>query len=270
MSTLEIPLRASRHGQQPAQQPPPPPGPSRRVFVHDVMGTAVSIHVRTTDPDDPVLDAASEHVHSHLRRVDRTLSTWRADSDLLRLQHGELDADAAHPWVAEVTELCLEAEDRTDGLFRAWRSRDGGRPTFDPTGLVKGWAVSAAAAHLEEVPGIAFSVGAGGDVVVGTGRGWDGPAPQWRIGIEDPRVRGRIADVVTLCRGAVATSGAAARGAHIVDPRTGAGVNRPGSATVVGPDLLWADVWATAAFVDPARAGRLLEARDPAYRLVLL
>jgi FAD:protein FMN transferase len=47
----------------------------------------------------------------------------------------------------------------------------------------------------------------------------------------------------------VATSGTAARGAHVLDPRTG----EPGgdgllSVTVVAPDLLWADVYATAAF----------------------
>ncbi|CAN7487924.1 FAD:protein FMN transferase [Knoellia sp. LjRoot47] len=258
MSTLEIPVRRPRTE------------PTRRVFVHEVMGTVVSIHVRTDDPHSEHLEAASEHVLAHLRRADEVLSTWRADSDLLRLQHGEIDARDAHPWVAEVTDLCLEAEDRTDGLFRAWRTRGGGRPTFDPTGLVKGWAVSAASAHLETVPGVAFSVGAGGDVLVGTGRGWDAVAPVWRIGIEDPRDRTSIAEVVTLSRGAVATSGAAARGAHIVDPRTGLGIDRPGSATVVGPDLVWADVWATAAFVDPVRAGRLLEARDPAYRLLAL
>ncbi|GAA4108152.1 FAD:protein FMN transferase [Knoellia locipacati] len=258
MSTLEIPVRTS------------PAAATRRAFVHHVMGTAVSIHVRATDPHRPDIEAASDRVLAHLRRVDRVLSTWRADSDLLRLQHGELDADDAHPWVAEVTDLCLEAEDRTDGLFRAWRSTAGGRSTFDPTGLVKGWAVSAASAHLETVPGISFSIGAGGDVVVGTGRGWHDDPPVWRIGIEDPRDRREVAEVVTLTRGAVATSGAAARGAHIVDPRTGRGIDRPGSATVVGPDLLWADVWATAAFVDPARAGRLLEARDPAYRLLAL
>jgi thiamine biosynthesis lipoprotein len=38
----------------------------------------------------------------------------------------------------------------------------------------------------------------------------------------------------------------------------------------VGLELLWADVWATAAFVDPTRTERLLEARDPAYRLIVL
>ena len=69
-------------------------------------------------------------------------------------------------------------------------------------------------------------------------------------------------------RGAVATSGSAARGAHVVDPRTGRGITRSGSATVVGPELLWADVWATAAWVDPARAAQLIAERDPDYSLV--
>ena len=234
------------------------------------MGLPVSLHVRALEPDRPEIELAAGRVFAHLERVDRVLSTWRADSDLLRLQHGELDADQAHPWLAEVTDLCLEAEDRTDGLFRAWRSREGGRPTFDPTGLVKGWAVAAAAAHLETVADIAFSIGAGGDIVVGVGHGMLDARPIWRIGIENARDRSQVADVVTLSRGAVATSGAAARGAHIVDPRTGQPLSRPGSTTVVGPDLLWADVWATAAFVDPTTTRRLLEARDPAYRLIVL
>lgn len=242
----------------------------RRVFVRQIMGMPVSIHVRAFEPGRPEIEAAAGRAFAHLERVDRVLSTWRADSDLLRLQHGELDVDSAHPWLAEVTDLCLEAEDRTDGLFRAWRSRDGGRVTFDPTGLVKGWAVSNAAAHLETVAEIGFSIGAGGDVVVGAGRGMLHSEPVWRIGIENPRDRSEVAEVVTLARGAIATSGSAARGAHIVDPRTGQGISRPGSATVIGPDLLWADVWATSAFVDPTRTERLLEARDPAYRLLVL
>ncbi|MEO6019615.1 MAG: FAD:protein FMN transferase [Knoellia sp.] len=257
MSTLEIPLRAPRAA-------------SRRVFVRQVMGLPVSIHIRAYEPDHPEIELAAQRVFAHLERVDRVLSTWRSDSDLLRLQHGELDPDAAHPWLAEVADLCLEAEDRTDGLFRAWRSRDGGRPVFDPTGLVKGWAVAASSAHLETVPDIGFSIGGGGDIVVGTGRGMLAAEPVWRIGIENPRDRSEVAEVVTLSRGAIATSGTAARGAHIMDPHTGQPISRIGSTTVVGPDLLWADVWATAAFVDPTRTERLLEARDPAYRLIVL
>lgn len=255
MNTVEIPVRAASR---------------RRVFVRQIMGMPVSIHVRAFDPGRPEIEVAASRAFAHLERVDRVLSTWRSDSDLLRLQHGELDVDAAHPWLAEVTDLCLEAEDRTDGLFRAWRSREGGRPTFDPTGLVKGWAVANAAAHLETVPEIGFSIGAGGDITVGAGRGMLHSEPVWRIGIENPRNRSEVAEVVTLKRGAIATSGAAARGAHVVDPRTGQGISRTGSSTVTGPELLWADVWATAAFVDPTRTRDLLEARDPAYRLIVL
>jgi thiamine biosynthesis lipoprotein len=39
---------------------------------------------------------------------------------------------------------------------------------------------------------------------------------------------------------------------------------------VVGPELLWADVWATAAWVDPTRASALMAQRDPQYALLTL
>ena len=100
----------------------------------------------------------------------------------------------------------------------------GGRLAYDPTGLVKGWAVAGAAAHLDVVPEIAYSIGAGGDVVVGAGPGPSAPAPSWRIGIEDPRRPRRPSPRSSPSgAGAVATSGAAARGAHVVDPVTRAG-----------------------------------------------
>ena len=47
---------------------------------------------------------------------------------------------------------------------------------------------------------------------------------------------------------AVATSGTAARGSHLLDPSTGRAVTDLLSVTVTGPSLLWADVPATAAF----------------------
>jgi thiamine biosynthesis lipoprotein len=48
---------------------------------------------------------------------------------------------------------------------------------------------------------------------------------------------------------AVATSGTAERGAHIVDPRTGGPADGPASVTVVGASLTRVDALATAAFV---------------------
>ncbi len=72
-------------------------------------------------------------------------------------------------------------------------------------------------------------------------------ARTWTVGIEDPRDGGRIQARVPVQDGAVATSGTAARGLHIVDPRSGERAANVRSATVIGPSLLWADVYATAA-----------------------
>lgn len=235
----------------------------RRAFVEQVMGMPVSVHLRG-DVDSQAADAAVAQVFAHLRKVDEVFSTWRDDSELSRMLRGELDPRVAHPWLAEVRELCTVAELRTGGLFSA-HTADGG---YDPTGLVKGWAVEGAAAHLAHVPGISFCLNAGGDLVAGTGYG---AAPtSWRVGIEDPRDRSRVAATVDLTRGGLATSGAAARGAHILDPRSGAAVERSGSATVWGPTLLWADVWATALFVDPVAGAAALQLAEPAYRHLVL
>jgi thiamine biosynthesis lipoprotein len=227
------------------------------------MGMPVSIHVRAAEPLPAGLERAVAQAFSHLRRVDRVFSTWRTDSDLLRVATGDLAPARAHPWLAEVRDLCTAAERRTGGLFSAHHGAG-----YDPTGLVKGWAVEGAARHLALVPGVAFCVNAGGDLVAGAGRGTS-PVP-WTIGIEDPRDRSRVAATVELSHGGLATSGSAARGAHVRDPRTGDPVARPGSASVWGPSLLWADVWATALFVDPTAGAAALEAADPAYRSLLL
>lgn len=248
----------------------------RRAFVEVIMGMPISLHIKAIDVDREEIAAAAENVFATLRKVDDLFSTWRADSELRQLQVGDIAAGDCHPWQAEVLELALEAEEFTDGLFTAWHTPGGGaasrggRAAYDPTGIVKGWAVEKAAEMLRVVPGISFYLSAGGDLVVGTGPGVQGSAPAWLIGIESPFAPGTYAGSVEITAGAVATSGSAARGAHVIDPRTGLGVERPGSATVVGPDLVWADVWATAAYVDPAEARRLMAIRAPEYHLAVL
>ena len=243
---------------------PWPATPPRRAFVTQVMGLPVSVHVRGR-VDAPEVSAAVGQVWSTLRKVDELFSAWREDSELLRLRRGELDGAQAHPWHEEVALLCAEAQRRTGGLFAASYPGAGG---YDPTGLVKGWAVEKAAAHLANVPGISICLGAGGDLVVGAGRGTR--PTSWRVGIEDPARAGAIAASLDIARGGLATSGTAARGQHIADPRSGGPVGRSGSVTVWGPSLVWADVWATALFVDPQAGGESLAAHDPQYRSFVL
>ena len=216
----------------------------RRTFVEQVMGLPVSLSVRGPHARGDRVARLAADFFAALRADDALFSPWRPGSEVSRIRRGELRPEDASERVREVARLCVEAERRTGGAFSAWR------PDFDPTGLVKGWAVELAfETLLARLAGLGphdALVSAGGDVAVACART---DTPDWRIGVEDARDRSRILLTVPLRRGAVATSGTAARGRHIVDPATGVPATELLSATVIGASLTWADVHATAAFV---------------------
>lgn len=242
------------------------PAPERRTWVQTVMGLPVSVTVRGAGARDERADVVVHDLYADLRAADRQFSTYRADSDTSLLGRGVLPRELSGPAMCEVLALCDQARALTDGLFDAELPDSDGRRQLDPSGLVKGWAVERAARELERLDGLDWIVNAGGDVL---GHAELGPA--WRVAVEDPRDRTRVLAVLTVRTGAVATSGTAARGAHITDPRTG----RPAtagllSATVVGPSLTWADVLATAAFVEgPAALARIADLDGYEAMLVL-
>ena len=256
---------------------------SRRAWVQQIMGMPISIHLRGQDVDSPMVAHVVEDAFDLLREADRLFSTYREDSEVSRIRTGELDPANADPLVQQVVTLCRQAGELTQGAFTDQLPDDHGVLRFDPTGLVKGWAADRAANRLADLSGLTFCLNAGGDVVVGGTEAETetevngGPAQSsgearavWRVGIEDPRDRTRVAQVVELHHGGVATSGTAARGAHLYDPNTQRFVDRGGSVTVVGPSLMWADVWATALFVGPKSLMlRFSEVAD-GYRVISL
>jgi thiamine biosynthesis lipoprotein len=91
----------------------------------------------------------------------------------------------------------------------------------------------------------------------------------WRIGVEDPAQPDRLLAILDVTDSAVATSGRAHRGAHIVDPHTGSPARGLDSVTVVGPSLTWADVYATAAVARGPEAVTWL-AGLPGYEALLV
>ena len=211
--------------------------------VEHVMGMPIVLDVRDADVDDGAVDAAL----ALLREVDATFSTYKADSEVSRLARGELAEADAGPEVRAVLARCEELRGETGGFFDA---RAGG--SLDPSGYVKGWAVERAADVLWDAGLRDFALNAGGDIRL---RGRARPEPVWRVGIQHPRQGDRVAAVVEANDLAVATSGAYARGDHIVDPHTGRAPDGVLSVTVVGADLATADAYATAAFAMGGRAG---------------
>ncbi len=222
--------------------------PGRTVRVEPAMGTVFSLDLR--DPVDP---GVLEQVVALLHRLDALCSTYRPDSQVSRLRRGELALVDADPEVRAAAELCGRARAVTGGFFDAGSGAD-----FDPSGVVKGWAVERASVLLTQAGVWRHSVNGGGDVAVGQG---PEPGRPWRVGVSDPHRTGVLLAAVGLERGGVATSGTAERGDHVRDPTTGSAARGLRSATVVGPSLLWADVLATAAVAaGPARAPDVLAA----------
>jgi thiamine biosynthesis lipoprotein len=203
------------------------------------MGTVVSFDVRAPFVEDAAIDAACAVLHD----IDRRFSLYRDDSELGLLAAGRLTEDALSDDVRWVLAACDDLTRTSGGAFDARRHRPDG--VVDPTGLVKGWAVEEAVRRLDIAGAVNCLVGAGGDFVA---RGEPEPGLPWRIGIRHPEIVDRVAAVVGVRTGAVATSGLYERGDHIRDPRTGAIPRDLLSMTVVGPDLTWADAYATAAF----------------------
>jgi FAD:protein FMN transferase len=207
--------------------------------VAQIMGTVISLDVRTAAVSAAALDEAFEY----LRGVDARFSPYKPDSEVSRLIRDELAEVDYSPELGEVLALCEDARRATQGYFDIRSHRPDGRP--DPTGLVKGWSLENAGRILEAAGARDYCINGGGDIVA---RGEAAPGQAWRIGIRHPLQADALATVLAVRDAAVATSGEYERGEHIRDPFTG---RRPAgvlSLTVVGPSLTFADAYATAAF----------------------
>lgn len=222
----------------------------RHVRTARVMGTVASAHALTRDSSPAaelagrIRDAQSAAL-DELHRLDALFSPYRADSEISLLRDGRLRLDEADARVHEVAEACARLATASRGRFDA-----DAQGWFDPTGYVKGWAVERAARHLAPLLAedgvVAVGLSAGGDMQLATAPGADWT---WNVGVPDPCRPGELRARIPLHDGAVATSGPGERGAHIVDPRTGAPVRDAVTATVVTDRLSEADAWATIAVV---------------------
>jgi len=215
----------------------------RSVRVEHCMGTVFTVDVR--DPGE--WDDAIGDVVAWLHEVDAVFSTYRTDSDISRMGRGELTLRAAHPEVTTVLDLSAQVQLETDGAFSAVNNR-----RLDPTGLVKGWAVERASRMLRERGSRNHAVNGGGDVQLA---GEPAPGRPWTVGIADPLHPDHYAVLVSGHDFAVATSGTAERGHHIIDPATGLPAAGFASVTLIGDRIARTDAYATAVFAMGPRRG---------------
>ncbi len=221
--------------------PPAPAAGGAWTRVEHVMGTAVSISVAAGAV--PAAAEAVEEAFAWLRRVDEVFSPFRPDSQVSRLRDGRLALAGCDPDVRQVLALCEDLRVQTGGYFDA---RAAGPGRLDPCGLVKGWAA-------ERASDVAAAAGVAAHYVNRPGRD-----RLWRVGIADPHRPGHLLTTVHGSDLAVATSGTAERGAHVLDPHLGTPAMEVASVTVAGPSLALADAYATAAVAMGHRAAAWL------------
>ena len=209
-----------------------------------LMGMPITIDVVGSKDDKATIEAT----FTYFDGVDRRFSTYKDDSEISAINQGRLCEADYSAEMREVLKLAEQTRRETDGYFDIRTSAG----TLDPSGVVKGWAIRNAAKLVAEHGARDYYVDAGGDI---QSSGLNPEGKEWRVGIRNPFDQAQIIKVLEPRGKGVATSGTYVRGQHIYDPHArGTTIEEIVSLTVIGPDVLEADRFATAAFA-MGRAG---------------
>jgi thiamine biosynthesis lipoprotein len=209
----------------------------------NIMGTPITVDIVDGPPDAEQLAAA---VFDWFREIDARFSPARSDSEVARIDRGELALEHASDDVRHVFNACQVMWAATGGYFDIQATHK-----LDPSGYVKGWAAQEASDRLLGAGAPNHRVKAGGDVRV---RGLSPDGGPWQVSVPHPLERHKVAWVLVGSDLSVATTAIHERGRHVVDPFTGVPCSDLVSVTIVGPELGNADAYATAAMAMGARS----------------
>lgn len=255
-----------------------------QVVVHrrvETMGTVLWMELEVEERTEGL--RSSEEALRAVDAAEARLSTWTTESELARFLTAKVGEPVElSPLLAEELRVAKRLCEETRGAFdpsvgaltQAWGLRSGGRtpkaeeleiaraacgpdlwqlqgnvavrnnPTLvmDEGGFGKGAALDQAILCLGRSGVSAASLNFGGQLA------FLGDAERI-VPVADPEDRGLSLMEITVRGGSVATSGAAERGGHIIDPRTGRPAEDFGSVTVWAETALEADALSTALFV---------------------
>jgi thiamine biosynthesis lipoprotein len=223
-----------------------------------LMGTVCEVAVAAEH------EADAERAFAEAARVEAMLSTWIAESELSRLNRGQLDAPSAE--LSQVLATASEWSVRTNRAFdprvrkllEAWQTRDQGAvpdpaaiasamamPQWEEGAFGKGYALDR---MLPLLRGRSALIDFGGQVAV---RG------RWPVAIADPADRSRPVLELTIADASLSTSSGSEKTfqadgrtfSHILDPRTGQALPPRGSVSVIATSAMEADILSTALYV---------------------
>lgn len=202
-----------------------------------IMGMPITIEI----VDEEVTTKIFEEIFTYFRTIDEKFSPYRKTSEVSLINKNKLTNSEMSFEMRKILELAGQTKLATNGYFDVYH-----KGIFDPSGIVKGWAIKKAAEILKEKGFRNFFIDAGGDIQVS---GYNKQERLWKVGIRNPFNRFENVRVLALNGQGVATSGTAVRGNHIYNPHESDFLLKNiVSLTVIGPNVYEADRFATAAF----------------------
>ncbi len=211
-----------------------------------MMGMPLSIEVI----DANVTENDFEAIFEYYTQIDARFSTYKSDSEISKINRGEVLPNEYSAEIIEVFSLCEEAKKLTNGYFDIKRP-DG---LLDPSGLVKGWMIHKAAQILLKRGFSSFYVEIAGDIQT---HGFNADKEPWKVGIRNPFKSDEIVKVVHLSGQGIATSGTYERGEHIWgkterkgerEQESKGGSAQIRSVSIIANNIYEADRFATAIF----------------------
>jgi thiamine biosynthesis lipoprotein len=250
------------------------------------MGMPITIEIVSSDKS---AIEAIEQTFAYFTFIDEKFSTYKEGSEITFINKGLIRPEDASPEMKLIFALAAETKRETDGYFDielpagrktpATEHYQGGDVAntvqYEPSGLVKGWAILQAAQLIRDKGFHNFYVDAGGDVQMS---GFNTETnTNWHVGIRDPfdKTHQKIVKTVSLGTASlgivalgekasklagehivqnplmlgIATSGTYIRGQHIFNPKKpDEQIRDIVSLTVIATNVYEADRFATAAF----------------------
>jgi thiamine biosynthesis lipoprotein ApbE len=205
-------------------------------FQYDhVLGTSLDLVIWSGRAEEAQSAAAA--ALDEIDRLSAILSTYDSTSEISRFDR--LPGECPSRDLAAVLAAYERWGERTGGILSV--RPHGALTALNVDALGKAYIIDRAAEAARRVTGGGLLLNIGGDIVVS--------GQECEIAVADPAAPHDNAEPITrliLTDGAIATSGAYARGEHLVDARTGKPARAARSATVVAPDSITANALATA------------------------
>src|SRR5437764_12264338 len=114
-----------------------------------LMGMPINVEI--LDANAPEADI--ERVFAYFRSIDETFSNYKEESEISKINRGELAEEASSDAVKTILALGEQTRQETQGYFDI--EHDG---LIDPSGIVKGWAIFQAAQMLKEAGCVNFYI----------------------------------------------------------------------------------------------------------------